>query len=279
MLNDKQIQRMLRKLKRFEDTLDGMIFEKVCDLPVSAYETKESLYQIPDSSLFEPIHPGDIWGGEGVYCWFKSSYTVPEELAGKPLFLRPSMGGYEAMLWVDGKPFGTFATKIVQTGHGNHYCDMFVKSPKAGQEVSLVVEFYAGHYIMGCMPYEENPHHDFRFPFNSMDVCVKNDKIANFYFNLRTLNELIEVLDDTSYRKAELINTMMALHEVLYYDPANVSREEFYAALEQGQRPLCRRHRPLPHGHRLALAHRRNHQEMRPDLFQPAEPHGAVPGI
>lgn len=98
MLNDKQIQRMLRKLKRFEDTLDGMIFEKVCDLPVSAYETKESLYQIPDSSLFEPIHPGDIWGGEGVYCWFKSSYTVPEELAGKPLFLRPSMGGYEAML-------------------------------------------------------------------------------------------------------------------------------------------------------------------------------------
>ena len=75
MLNDKQIQRMLRKLKRFEDTLDGMIFEKVCDLPVSAYETKESLYQIPDSSLFEPIHPGDIWGGEGVYCWFKSSYT------------------------------------------------------------------------------------------------------------------------------------------------------------------------------------------------------------
>ena len=35
MLNDKQIQRMLRKLKRFEDTLDHMIFEKVCDLPTS----------------------------------------------------------------------------------------------------------------------------------------------------------------------------------------------------------------------------------------------------
>ena len=28
MLNDKQIQRMIRKLKRFEDTLDGRIFEK-----------------------------------------------------------------------------------------------------------------------------------------------------------------------------------------------------------------------------------------------------------
>ena len=239
MLNDKQIQRMLDKLKRFEDTLDGMIFEKVGELPVSIYETKESLYQIPDSSLFTPIHPGDMWGGEGVYGWFKTAFTVPQELAGKPLFLRPRMGGYEAMLWVDGKPFGTFATKIVQTGHGNHYCDMVVKTPKAGQELDLTVEFYAGHYIMGCMPYEENPRHDFRFPFTSMDICVKNDKIAAFYFNLRTLNELIEVLDETSYRKAELIRVMLALHEVLYYDPANVSREEFYAALDQGQKIMA----------------------------------------
>ena len=30
-------------------------------------------------------------------------------------------------------------------------------------------------------------------PFTSMDICVKNEKIANFYFNLRTLNELVEV--------------------------------------------------------------------------------------
>ena len=84
MLNDKQIQRMIRKLKRFEDTLDGRIFEKVCDLPVSAYQTSESLYAIPEDSLFTPIQPGDIWGGESTYCWFKSSYTVPEEYAGRP---------------------------------------------------------------------------------------------------------------------------------------------------------------------------------------------------
>lgn len=84
MLNDKQILRMLRKLKRFEDTLDHMIFEKVCELPVSAYETKEQLYNIPDDSLFKPVKPGDIWGGENVYCWFKSSYQVPAEYEGTP---------------------------------------------------------------------------------------------------------------------------------------------------------------------------------------------------
>ena len=36
----------------------------------------------------------------------------------------PRVGGYEAMLWVDGMPKDTFATKIVVTRHGNHYCDM-----------------------------------------------------------------------------------------------------------------------------------------------------------
>ena len=245
MLNDKQIQRMLRKLKRFEDTLDHMIFEKVCDLPTSLYETKEQLYNIPEDSLYHPVQPGDMWGGENVYGWFKTTYQVPEEYAGRPLFLRPQVGGYEALLWVDGKPFGTYATKIVVTGHGNHYCDMLVKDPKAGQEIKIDLEFYAGHYVMGTMPFEENPHHDFRFPFTSMDICVKNDKIANFYFNLRTLNELVEVLDETSYRKAELINVMLALHQVLYYDPACVSREEFYAALDKGEEimaPALARH-------------------------------------
>jgi alpha-mannosidase len=245
MLNDKQIARMLSKMKRFEETLDSMIFEKVCELPASVYETKEQLYQIPNESLFRPVKEGDIWGGENVYGWFLSSYTVPQELAGKPLYLRPNLGGYEAMLWVDGKPFGTFATKIVVTGHGNHYCDMIVKTPRAGQEISIALEFYSGHYVMGCMPFEENPHSDFRSTFHSMDLCVKNDRVANFYFNLRILNELIEVLDETSYRRAELINVMLDLHEVLYYDPASVSKEAFYAALDQGQKimaPALARH-------------------------------------
>lgn len=245
MLNDKQIARMLKKMKRFENTLDSMIFDKICELPVTAYETKEQLYEIPEDSLYHPINTGDIWGGENTYCWFKTAYTVPQEFAGKSLYLRPNVGGYEAMLWVDGKPFGTFATKIVVTGHGNHYCDMIVKTPKAGQEIRIDVEFYAGHYVMGCMPFEENPHSDFRFPFTSMDLCMKNDRVANFYFNLRILNELVEVLDETSYRRAELINVMLELHEVLYYDPACVSREEFYAALDQGQKimaPALARH-------------------------------------
>ena len=248
MLNEKQIDRMLSKLKRYEDTLDAMIFEKVADLPVSFYQTGESLYEIPDESLFAPMAVGSHWGGEGVYGWFRTGWQVPKELAGRPLFLRPKVGGYEALLWVDGKPFGTFATKIVVTGHGNHYCDMVVKNPKAGQEIAIDLEFYTGHFVRGCFPFEETGRTDYDFVYESMEICVKNEKVANFLFNLRTLNQLAEVLDDRSYRKAELINVLTALHETVYYDPSCISREEFENSLLEGQRimaPALARRAPL----------------------------------
>ena len=239
MLNEKQIARMLSKLRRFEDTLEALIFEKVADLPVSFYQTDESLYEIPDKALYQPMAPGAHWGGEGVYGWFKMGWEVPRELAGKPLFLRPRVGGYEALLWVDGRPFGTFATKIVVTGHGNHYCDMILKNPRAGQLVEIDLEFYSGHFVRGCMPFEESGRTDYDFTFDGMEICVKNDRIANFLFNLRTLNQLAEVLDETSYRKAEIVNTLMALHGEVYYDPASVSREKFMDALARGQKIMA----------------------------------------
>ena len=46
-------------------------------------------------------------------------HPLKNELAGQPLYLYPELGGYEAMLWVNGEPYGTFATKIVVTRHGN----------------------------------------------------------------------------------------------------------------------------------------------------------------
>ena len=144
MLNEKQLTRSIWKLERFLETLDGLVFEKVCSLPVKAFETEKQYHTVPDAD-YKPIQKGDIWGGESRYCWFTADYTVPRELEGKALFLRPDVGGYEAMLFVDGKPMGTFATKIVVTGHGNHYCDMIEPCAKAGQKIDLAVEFYTGH--------------------------------------------------------------------------------------------------------------------------------------
>ena len=239
MIDDTQVRHLLGKLKRYEDTLEALIFDKVDHIgPVALMETKEPLYEIPKNG-YRTIHPGETWGDESVYGFFRWDYTVPEHLAGTPLFLMPHTQGYESMLWVDGQPFGTYATKIVVTTHGNHYCDMIRMDPKAGEVIPLCVEVYCGHYVRGTQPFEYNGRTDFTARYTGMDICVKNALVSDFYFDLKTLNEMVECLDVTSYRRSDIINTLERVHNIIYYDPDCVSREKFEAALKEAS-PLLK---------------------------------------
>ncbi len=239
MLYESQMQQVLGKLKRYEDTLEAMIFGKVDTInAVELAETRDDLYAIPEDG-YRPIVPGEKWGGEGVYGFFRMDYTVPDRLTGQPLFLMPHTQGYESLLWVDGQPFGTYATKIVVTTHGNHYCDMIRMNPAAGEVIPLCVEVYCGHYVRGTQPFEYNGRTNFTAIYSGMDICVKNQLISDFYFDLKTLNEMIEALDVTSYRRADILNTLEKVHGIIYYDPDCVSREEFERALRQAS-PLLR---------------------------------------
>mgnify|MGYP000950255761 CR=1 FL=1 len=149
MLNEKQIERMLGKLAKFEEKLGTMLFDKVDELPMLRTEECGPLDAPPADDAFRPFADGETWGGEGKYCWLKGCYTVPQELDGKTLFLAPKSTFYEAMLWVDGQPFGTFCNKIVIGSHGNHYCDMIAQNVHAGQTIDIAMEMYTWHYLSG----------------------------------------------------------------------------------------------------------------------------------
>ncbi len=233
MLTEKQIQRMLGKLDRFEKLLDPLLFTKVAETcGVSAYQTPERLYEIPDDSLFAPIEKGWVWGAARSFCWFKTEFIVPEELDGKDIFIRPHTQGYETLLWVNGEPYGTFATKIVFTGHGNHYCDLLKKNAKAGEKIEIVLEVYAGHPHKGCGPLENNPLLDYNYTFNGIDICLKDYDINDFYFDLMAVNELAMVLDESSFRRGEVVNGLYEAHKRLLYSYDDTDDESFRAALK-----------------------------------------------
>ncbi len=221
MLNEPQIKKMLSKLNRFANRIEPHIFEKKDELTgVEFFHTDKQLHAIPDTG-FAPAEKGMKWSGESTYCWFKSTYTVPAELDGKTLFIMPHIGGYEALLWVDGIPFGTFATKIVYTAHGNHYCDMIKSNASAGSKIEVALEYYAGHLYPGCMPDETYPIKDFTFEYNGADICIKNYEVQDFYFDLCSLLEVAENLPDTSFRRGEVID---ALYEV--YKTVNITVDD-----------------------------------------------------
>ncbi len=235
MLTEKQIERMLRKLKRFESTIEPLIFEKVGELECSAFQTPEQFHKIPDKSHFAPVSKGWRWGGESFYCWFAAELKVTKDMAGKPLFVRPKIEGYEALLWVNGEPFGTFASKIVFTGHGNHYCNMVKMSPVEDEVINLVFEYYAGHSYKGVMPLEDAPLLDYNFSYDGVDICVKNEEIQEFYFDLITLNQLAEFLPKDGFRRAQVVNALYQMHKVLYYSPGDTDSQTFLEGMRQAK--------------------------------------------
>ena len=231
-MNEPQIKRMLSKLSQLEETLDRYVFKKQAELSVVKYETKELLSRAPeDDTLYTEVKPGDIWGAERSYCWFKGSFTVPAELAGKPLYIYPRFGAYEAMLFVDGVPFGNFAYKISETDHGNHYCDLLCLEPKAGQVIDIVIEAYAGHYVIGTQPFEHNPVPNYKYTFESIDICTKNQDIADFIYDLRCLNQLASTMDEYSFRRGDVVNCLAKVHETVYYSPEHADEAVWRAAL------------------------------------------------
>ncbi|MDR1465162.1 MAG: glycosyl hydrolase-related protein [Oscillospiraceae bacterium] len=233
MLNARQLDRMLGKLRRFEETLDPFLFQTVDTVaPVLACADTTPRDALPPEDLLTEIGPGFRWGCDSGYCWLSANYTVPDRLAGQTLYLRPRMGGYEAMLWVDGVPYGTFNSKIVYTGHGNHYCGFLRRDARAGETLALALEYYAGHEFHGCAPFEEAAQH-FSYTFDGLDICIKDEAAVRFRFDLHTLCDLAEALPETSARRGEIINALYGVHSILYYDPAACSPEQFRGALAE----------------------------------------------
>ncbi len=231
MLNEIQIKRMLGKLKSFEDILDAKLFDKVAEPEIKAWVADKQYHEIPSDDKFVPIQKGWKWGADGQYCWLKGSFIVPKELDGKDLFIKPHVGFYEAMLWVNGKVNGTFATKIVYTAHGNHYCDLLKKNAKAGETIEFALEMYAGHLYKGCHYFIEEGRSEFDYNFDCIDICTKNAEINEFYFDLKTVNQVANMLDVNSFRRGEAINALYEVHNSIYYAEGDCTEEEFMAGL------------------------------------------------
>lgn len=236
MMNQPQIERMLSKLRQLEETLDPYIFKKQDELSVSKYETAETLSAVPaDDGRYTPVSKGTEWGGERMYCWFKAGYTVPEKLAGEPIYIYPRFGGYEAMLFVNSVPYGNFAYKLSMVGHGNHYCDLLCLEPKSGQKIEIAIEGYAGHNFPGTQPFEAIEQRTLRYSFESIDICTKNQDIADFIYDLKTLNQLVKAMDKDSFRRADVVNCLAKVHEIVYYSPEHTEEAVWREALAKAR--------------------------------------------
>ncbi len=233
MMNAPQIGRVLNKLEMFLTVLEPRMFVKQDTVAMNKYETDIRYDALPADAVLTPAVNGESWGKELGYCWFDGTYTVPEKLAGKNLFAMPHFGSYETMMFIDGVPYGTFANKITNAGHGNHYCDLIRLDAKAGEQIHLTFEAYAGHYVIGCYPFETSTNTNFTYTYEGVSICTKDEQIIDFYFDLRTLMQLARALDQNGVRYAQIINCLLKINTVVQYSPDDTDEQLFRETLKE----------------------------------------------
>lgn len=234
MYTEKQLERMFGKLKRLEAMLEPKLFNTADTVAMNAFQTDGSHHDVPEDGCFAPCEDGTVFEGEGIYCWFKGTYVVPEELAGRTLFVYPKIRGYEGMLWVDGKPYGNFASKRIVNSHGNHYCDMLRRNVQAGESIDIALEYYANHYIKGTQPFKVEAQKHFRIEYHPVEICLRDEELTAFYFDLKIANQMVQALEPKSFRRAAFVRALLEIHSFISYDFENedpvVFREEILRA-------------------------------------------------
>ena len=238
MYTEMQLDRMFGKLKRLEEMLEPRLFKVVDTVPMKAFLTDGSHHSVPEEACFTECADGTVFEGQGIYCWFKGAYTVPENLDGKTLYIYPRARGYEGMLWVDGKPYGNFAAKFIVHSHGNHYCDMLRQGVHGGEQIDIALEYYANHYIKGTQPFLVEAQKTYKIVYHPADICLKDEELAEFYFDLRVANGMVKALEDKSFRRADFVQALLQIHELISYDFENEEEEVFREQIRQADRIL-----------------------------------------
>ena len=235
MICESYSNRMCRKLDTVNKLYAKLMYEKVDEITdLQYFQTTEHLRQAPTEGL-APLAPNTTWGGEYMNMWIVGEYTVPEHLQGKSLWLIPHTDAYETLYFRNGKPDGIFNSKGDYMGI-MHSVQVLTSNATAGEKVSVALECYAGHFQADALPYNNYGVDDpkggsFEHKFTSLDVCVVNDEIYDFVFNLNITSQMAQKLDPNNYCRARARTACEQVFATIIQYPAHYSKETVQASV------------------------------------------------
>lgn len=244
--------RTVDKVKRLYGEYKNFLYNKVAKLdceiseipaPENTPEARSKFYAEEPENGWHSVNDGDTWGGEFCYAWFRSKFTVPKELDGEKLLIKPDVGLVEGLLFLNGKPSGMFDyCPDIPSKSRLHEVQPLTLNAKAGEKFDIAVECYAGHKVLGNGP-EENGETtewsfypaDFVHTFNSFEVVVCDEAVAKFLMLHRTVAQIIDCYDNNTATYASAVNAFCEIFKILPCHPQEISFD-WHPALEKANK-------------------------------------------
>lgn len=251
---ERYTQKTIDKVKRLYGEYSKFLYNKIAELPCEISEIPAPDNTPKARSLFSSkmpengwrnVKPGDKWGGEFCYAWIRSNYTVGNDLEGKKLLLRPNVGLVEGLLFLNGKASGNFdVCPDMPRDFRLHEVQPLTLNAKSGENFDIVIECYAGHKVLGTMPYENGEVDKWSFypaekirTFNSLDVVLCDEIVAEFLNLHRTVSQILDCYEENTAQYSAASNAFCEIFKILPLHPDEVAFD-LHPALERANEIL-----------------------------------------
>lgn len=242
-------RKTIDKVRRLYGEYKKFLYQKIAELPCEISEiptpennpeTRAKFQAKMPKTGWRKIYAGDTWGGEFSYGWIRTSYTVPKEYEGQKLLLRPQVGLVEGLLFLNGKASGNFdVCAKMPTDFRLHEVQPLTLDAKSGATYEIAIECYAGHKVLGTMPYENGAVDkwsfypaDFVHTFHSLDLVVCDEVIAEFLTLHRVVEQILDNYEENTMQHAVATNAFGEVFKILPQHPEEASYD-LHPALEK----------------------------------------------
>jgi alpha-mannosidase len=239
----KAIPKTLSKIKRIEDHFYSLIFYCVQDISVELSEYKGNHSKSSEDMTWKPFNPGDKWGQPWGSGWVRGQVELDPSFFGKEVFLQFDCGAVETLVQINGEYQGLFNNVVSEEGtRSNHHTLRIAKKGVASQRLEILMQIYAGHPCKGTQPNEDRERAGaakYVKRFKQCGLCLKDEKIEKFAFDLRTVR-LLSMSTSDVFVQGLAYDILGKVFEAVDQHPARLSPEERYRQIDAVQPSMDR---------------------------------------
>jgi len=201
------IQKADKRIRQYLHFLNKQRYTRIIEPQFEVYETTTVHRKPPESATWSKITLPHAYGKEWTSYWYRTKFTLPQEAAGRQVFLR-AVPNADSLVFMNGKPIGAL--------NPFHENIRLTESGKPGTEYQIHFESYAGHKFPGEHPFQGDSviltlgAHIDDYPnlFRDAAIMVKNEAAYALYYDAHTLFDLASHLDDNSLRRNRIMQEL-----------------------------------------------------------------------